>query len=128
MEHEQAFVLAFVVPEKRVRYAEFLSNPKRRVEITWRFNHFFDFMPELAERVPRKSDLVALLRKRGAGDVVHVIGGKDALDGRGLPLKEAIEKAMTDPNGVVISCIPGRLALLMREFPPGDVFVLSCDP
>lgn len=124
-EHEQAFVSVFVVAEKRARYAEFLPKPKRRVEVTKRFSHFFDFVPELAGRVPRDSDLVALLRKRGTGDVVHVIGGKEGLDGKDLTLEDAIDRAMTDPNGVVISCIPGRLALLVQEFPPGDVFVLS---
>ena len=53
MEHEQAFVSVFVVPEKRGRYAELLGKPKRRAQITGRFCHFFDFVPELAKRVER---------------------------------------------------------------------------
>lgn len=128
MEHEQAFVSAFVVPEKQARYAEFLPKPKRRVEITNRFSHFFDFVPRLAKQVPRDSDLAAQLRKQGAGEVVHVIGGRDGLDGEDMPLVEAINEAMIDPSGVVISCIPGRLALYMQEFPPGDTFILSYKP
>lgn len=125
MEHEQAFVSAFVVPEKRARYLELLAKPKRRSEITNRFSHFFDFLPQLARQVPRNSDVAALLRKQGAGDIAHVIGGRDALDGKDMPLEEAIIKATIDPGGVVISCIPGRLALYMKEFPPGDTFILS---
>jgi len=128
MDHEQAFVSTFVVPEKRARYAEFLPKPKRRVEITNRFCHFFDFIPGLAKPVPRDSDLAAQLRKLGAGDVAHVIGGRNGFDGRDMPLEEAINEAMIDPSGVVISCIPGRLALYMQEFPPGDTFILSCNP
>jgi len=128
MEHEQAFVSVFVVPEKRARYAEFLAKPKRRSEITDRFCHFFDFVPKLATPVPRDSAFSALLCKRGAGDIAHVIGGKHGLDGRDLPLEEAINEAMTDPSGIVISCIPGRLALYMQEFPPGDTFILSYAP
>lgn len=128
MEHEQAFVSAFVVPEKRARYAEFLPKPKRRIEITRRFNHFFDFMPQRAKQVPRDSDLAAQLRKQGAGDIVHVIGGRHGFDGADIPLVEAINDAMIDPSGVVISCIPGRLALYMQEFPPGDTFILSYKP
>ncbi len=128
MDHEQAFVSAFVVPEKRPRYAEFLPKPKRRGEITNRFSHFFDFMPQLANQVPRESDLAAQLRKRGAGDIAHVIGGRDGFDGRDMPLAEAINEAMIDPSGVVVSCIPERLALYMQEFPPGDTFILSCKP
>lgn len=128
MEHEQAFVSTFVVPEKQARYAEFLPKPKRRAEITNRFSHFFDFMPEHAKQIPRDSDLAAQLRQQGAGDLVHVIGGRDGLDGSDMTLEEAINWAMMDPGGVVISCIPGQLALYMQEFPPGNTFILSYKP
>jgi hypothetical protein len=128
MNHEQAFVSVFVVREKRARYAEFLPKPKRRVTITNRFCHFFDFIPNLAKQIPRDSDLAGQLRKRGAGDIAHVIGGRHGLDGRDMPLEEAINEAMIDPSGVLISCIPGRLALYMQEFPPGDTFILSYKP
>ena len=130
MEHEQAFVSVFVVPEKRGRYAEFLPKPKRRVEVTRRFNHFFDFVPALARQIPRgtSAELAPLLRARGAGDTAHVIGGRDEIDGQDLPLEEAIDGALGDPSGVVVSCIPGRLALYVQEFPPGDTFILSHKP
>src|SRR5258708_31506574 len=117
MDHEDAFVSVFVVPEKRTRYSDFLRNPKRRAEILNRFCHFFDFVPEFATSVARDSDLASLLRKRGAGSTVHVIGGRDGLDGRDLPLEDAINEAMVDPSGGVLSCVPGRLALYMQEFP-----------
>lgn len=130
MEHEQAFISVFVVPEKRARYAELLLKPKRRVEITNRFGHFFDFVPALSKQVPRGTgaELALLLRARGAGETTHVIGGRDEIDGLDLPLVEAIDGALADPGGVVISCIPGRLALLIQEFPPGDTFILSYKP
>jgi len=128
MDHEEAFASVFVVPEKRARYLEFLRKPKRRAEILNRFCHFFDFVPELATPVDRGSDLAALLRKRGAGSTAHVIGGRSELDGKDMPLEDAIDGAMADPAGVVISCVPGRLALYMQEFPPGDTFILSSRP
>ena len=130
MDHEQAFVSAFVVPEKRARYSEFLPKPKQRVEITNRFCHFFDFIPKLATQIPRSmvSELAPILRARGAGDTAHVIGGRDEIDGQDLPLEQAINGALADPSGVVVSCIPGRLALFVQEFPPGDTFILSYKP
>ena len=130
MDHEQTFVSVFVVPEKRTRYAEFLPRPKRRGEITNRFNHFFDFVPTLAKQIPRgtASQLAPLLRARGAGDTAHVIGGRDEIDGHDLPLEQAIDEAFADPSGVVVSCVPGRLALYIQEFPPGDTFILSHKP
>jgi hypothetical protein len=123
MDHEEAFVSVFVVPEKRQRYLDLLRKPKRRVEITRRFSHLFDFVPELATPIPRNSDLVSLVRNRGAGPSAHIIGG-DA-DGKDMPLVDALHEAMKDPSGVIISCVPGRVALLMQEFPPGDTFILS---
>jgi hypothetical protein len=125
--HEQAFVSSFVIPEKRARYAEFLANSKRRDEVLNRFNHFFDFVPELATQVPRTSpdQLAALLRKRGAPAHAHLIGRPAELDGCELPLVEAIDRAFSDGWGTVISCLPGRLALYLQEFPPGDAFILA---
>ncbi len=130
MNHEQAFILAFVLPEKRARYAEFLPKTKRRGEITNRFCRFFDFIPTLAKQIPRgvASELAPLLRARGAGDIAHVIGGRAEIDGQDLPLEQAIDGALADPSGVVVSCVPGRLALYIQEFPPGDTFILSYKP
>jgi hypothetical protein len=128
MDHEEAFVSVFVVPEKRARYLEFLRKPKRRWEMLNRLNHFFDFIPHLATPAVRNANLADELRRRGAGDTAYVIGGSDGFDGRELTLDEAVMEAMTACNGVVISCVPGRLALYLQEFPPGDAFVLSCTP
>ena len=124
--HEQAFVSSFVIPEKRVRYAEFLARPKRRGEIISRFNHFFDFVPELATQVPRGSaeELATLLRRHGAPKQAYLIGRPSELDGCELPLFEAVDCALNDGWGTVISCLPGRLALYLQEFPPGKVFIL----
>lgn len=123
--HEAAFIAAFVIPDKRSRYADFLPNPKRRGEILNRLNHFFDFIPECATQIPRasSSELAGVLRARGAGRLGYIIGGGP--DGCELPLEEAVESSLASGWGTIISCIPGRLALYLKEFPPGDVFILS---
>ena len=126
-DHESSLVSTFVIPEKRARYAEFLPKPKRRREIIWRLNSFFDFVPELATQVPRSSpeELGALLRKRDAPAKAYLIGSFTKFDGTELPLVEAIGVAYTDGWGCVVSCLPGRLALYLREFPPGDTYILA---
>jgi hypothetical protein len=128
--HEAAFVSVFVIPEKRARYAEFLPKPERRIEVTRRFNHFFDFVPELSNQIPRRtaSEMASVLQALGAGQTAHVIGGRDEIDGKDLPLEEAIDAALADVGGVVVSCVPGQLALYIQEFPPGDTFILSYKP
>jgi hypothetical protein len=123
--HEAAFVAAFVIPDKRSRYSEFLPKPKRRHEILGRFNHFFDFIPECATQILRGSAsvLAQVLRRQGAGRRGYVIGGdRDACE---LPLEEAIDSSLASPCGAIISCVPGRLALYLQEFPPGDTFILN---
>jgi len=124
--HEVAFVETFVVPDKRSRYLEFLPNPKRRAEILSRWNHFFDFIPERATQIPRTSasELAQVLRRRGAGRLAYVIGDSSS-DARELPLEDAIESALASGWGTVVSCVPGRLALYLQEFPPGDTFILN---
>jgi hypothetical protein len=69
--------------------------------------------------------LTILLRQRGAPASAHLIGGPSSLDGSELPLAEAVDHAFNDQGGVVVSCVPGRLALYFQEFPPGDVFILA---
>jgi hypothetical protein len=124
-DHEDAFSSSFVIPEKRARYAEFLRNPKRRPEALDRLNHFFDFVPRLATEIDRGGgrELGKRLRKLGAPDEAQIIGGGKA-DGKKLPLEDAIDTGMSEGWGVVISCIPGRLALYVKEFPRGDTFIL----
>jgi len=123
--HEASLVAAFVVPDKRARYLEFLPKPKRRGEILNRWNHFFDFIPGLATPIPRASaaELAQALRQRGAGRLGYVMGA-GLSDGQEFPLEEAIERALASGWGSVVSCIPGQLALYLQEFPPGDAFIL----
>jgi hypothetical protein len=45
-----------------------------------------------------------------------------------MPLEEAIDGALADPSGVVVSCIPGRLALTHSGVSTGDTFILSYKP
>jgi hypothetical protein len=124
--HEATFVAAFVVPDKRSRYLEFLPKPKRRGEILNRWNHFFDFIPDRSTQIPRASasELAHALRQQGAGRLGYVIGDSSS-DGQELPLEDAIESALDSGWGAVVSCIPGRLALYLQEFPPGDAFILN---
>lgn len=125
--HEAGLVNAFVVPERQERTLQFLANPKKRSEILNRLCHKFDFRDKYATRIERQvaEPLADLLRSHGAGDRAYVIGAAGDIDGSELPLLEAIDGALAGPCGALVSCIPGRLALLVQEFPPGEIFLLS---
>jgi hypothetical protein len=105
------------------------ANPKKRGEILNRLSHRFDFRDKLAARIERQASgpLADLRRARGAGDRVFIIGGGQDVDGSERPLRDAIDLALASLGGIFAPCIPRRLALLIQEFPPGEIFLLCRD-
>jgi hypothetical protein len=118
-EQEAAFVKAFIVKDRQERYLQFLASPKRRREILDRFNHVLDFDPKFAALVPKEfraaDKLTQLLRKRGATEHCHVMAASLAIDGRDLPLQEALSEVIAHDFGSVLCCLPGRLAFHKAE-------------
>jgi hypothetical protein len=117
--NEEAFVNAFIVREKRSRYLQFLASSKRRREILDRLNHTLDYDPALATRLPsehQSADAVErLLKQKGAGATCHLIADSHNVDGQDLPLKEALTQAVTHDFGLIVCCVPGRLAFYKAE-------------
>src|SRR5260221_7594345 len=94
-EIEARVVRAFVAPERKERYLEGLSNPKRRSKILDRLNHHIDDidsryrMPLPPER-HSPAAVEELLRSRGAPSVCYVMSSWSRLDGREMQLGEAL--------------------------------------
>jgi hypothetical protein len=128
MSDEEAFVRAFIVPDKQERYLSFLSSPKRRREILGRFDHQLDYDAAFATPIPvgeqSAPDIAKLLTKRGAPAMCHLISSDSALDGRDLPLSDALDQVVGSDFGTIISCIPGRLAYYEAE-DAGERYILS---
>ncbi len=128
MDHEAAFVKAFITSEKRARIIQYLSNPKRRKEILHRMSHDLPYMPEFATDVPGEQDfpgaLEKLLRAKGAGPTCHLIAEGLKADGKELPLGEALTLICMHEFGAILSCLPGRLAYYKPEA-PGHGFILE---
>jgi hypothetical protein len=121
MGHEEAFVKGFITSEKQARWAQFLSNSKRRKEILNQLNHNLPYIPTLGIEVPGKQDFPAeierLLKAKGAGPICHVIVDGLKIDGKELPLAQALNELCMHEFGGVLSCIPGRLAYYKPESP-----------
>jgi hypothetical protein len=117
--HEEAFVRAFIIPQKRARYLSQLASAKRRSLFLERLNHSLDYDPALAERVPSNhqdaATIEVMLRRRGAPDVCHVISSLHEWDGREMPLRAALDLIIGNCIGTVVSCVPGRLAYYESE-------------
>ncbi|HJW08957.1 MAG TPA: hypothetical protein VJ483_04935 [Holophagaceae bacterium] len=127
MEHEAAFVKAFIVPAKRARYAQFLAIPKRRPEVLERFNRELAYLPALATEVPGDQDfpeaLETLLMSKGAGSRCHVMVDGLKIDGHELPLRDALRAIFMHRGGAVLSCVPGRLAYYKPEAPAAGILL-----
>ena len=117
--HEEAFVRAFIVPDKQARYLDQLASRKRRDLFLNRLNHALDYDPAFAIHVAPSqqtaTSIGALLRKRGAPDTCHIISSLAKWDGRDLPLHEALDLVVGQCIGTVICCVPGRLAYYESE-------------
>ncbi|HYH63300.1 MAG TPA: hypothetical protein VD866_01235 [Urbifossiella sp.] len=113
--HEEAVVRAFVVSARRGRWLEALTDPARRSRFLDRLNHCPDLDPRFVTTVPSGAEVVGLLRSRGAPATCHVLSAADELDGRELPLEQAVAEAEKAGWGTIVSCLPGRLAYYYDE-------------
>ena len=111
--HEQEFVRSFIQKERRERCSYLLSDPSRRRKFTAELAHFKWLDERFATSVPASMahtsmEFVSLLKQNGAGSVVWVISEDHSIDGRALPLQEAIDSIWGGQMGTVVSCVLPR--------------------
>ena len=116
-EQEQAFVRAFVHPDRRERYLQLLTNPKRRDKVLGLMYHALDIISAqpVASRDNHPEPLERLLRQKGAGGTCYLISPEAELDQREMPLREALDMLITEDGVAVACCVPGRLAYYKAE-------------
>lgn len=112
---EEATIRAFVVAAKRERLLALLANTKRRAEACETLNHFADWDARYTVPVDASADVLALLRKFGAPPVCHVVSDSPELDGRDMPLSEAVRACEDWSFASVLCCVPGGLAFYFDE-------------
>jgi hypothetical protein len=126
-DHESFFVSAFVIAKKRQRYLTLLGNPKHRAKILGRLSGGHDIDYSLAQPVPiacGTESLTGVLKGMGAGPTCYVIADASEMDGKTLPLGDALWKTSVHGFGVVLSCLPGRLCFYKPESPTSG-FILE---
>lgn len=110
---EEATIRAFIVPHRRPRYLEQMADPERRRRFLNRLNHCRDLDPRFA--TPASDVSASDLAERGAPKRCRLISAAAELDGREMPLAEAIEEVQSHGWGTIICCLPGRLAWFRDE-------------
>ena len=115
-------VNTFVVPQKRARYAGFVSSPKTRPKFLRALDYFSDFVParvvQLSGETRTAEGLLAELRCRGAPEECYVISVYDEVDGTTRPLAETVRDVYGSLlEGTIICCVPRQLAYYEGERP-----------
>lgn len=132
MNHEHEFVRAFIVESKRARYLAKLASPTKRRSFLSRLHHNLDLAPKVAQQVPPGDQTASLieekLRRLGAPAQCHAIATGSDMDGRDLPLHEALSSVVGMGNGVILSCIPGVLAYYESEEKNGRYILFRATP
>jgi hypothetical protein len=122
-EHEEKPIEAFIVREKRQGYKSLLGNPKKRRAILDCLNHCHDLDERYVTWLPSNAAVEQLLRQEGSPDEVYVISDTKSVDGKTLPLDEAIFQSSAGNWGTIISCIPGQLAYYYDEAGDGQALL-----
>lgn len=118
-DHERGF-LAFLVEPNRRRMETLLElGEKRRSDFRSLLHHAVRLDPRYSQHLKggdaSPGPVEAMLRKRGAPSTCYLLAADGDLDGRELPLDEALDAIIGMSNGAFVSCIPGRLGFYEYE-------------
>lgn len=118
-DHERGF-LEFLDPPTNRRVATLLATgAKRRKEVRALLDHAVRLDPRFARHLTGREALAGavetLLRERDAPPSCYVLAADGRLDGREMPLTEALAAVIGRGNGAFLSCVPGRLGFYEYE-------------
>jgi hypothetical protein len=114
-QHEEATIQAFMAPPRRARWLAGLATPKTRAKFLDRLNHCRDFDERYCTPLASNANVVSVLTARGAPATCHAVSDSRDIDGREMPLAEAVTAAELAGWGTILCCVPGRLAYFYGE-------------
>jgi hypothetical protein len=113
LDHETAFVRAFIRSERQKTFLRQLANPKWRRPFLDRLNHRFlkDLDPAYVTQACNYTSRVLAHPELSC----HIIADEAEYDGRTVTVNEAFDLLHRAYFGIIISFIPGRLAYYRDE-------------
>lgn len=116
---ELLFISIFLRKEKRDRWKDFLPSPKNRIKVVQTLDHFRDLDERYLSEIPKEEQtperLYRRLRDLGAPEQCHLISSARELDGKTLPLIEALQRIAEAGCGTMMICVPDRLGYFHDE-------------
>lgn len=118
-DHERGF-LAFLAEPTRRRMETLLQlGKKRRPDVRELLHHAVRLDPRFCQHLVGSDAFAgpveAMLRKRGAPSSCYVLAANSDLDGREVPLRQALDAITGMGDGAFVSCIAGRLGFYEYE-------------
>ena len=127
MHPEESSIRAFAAPDRTERYLTLLGSLRGRAKLRAALAHSFELDMRYASRVQSADAtplaIERLLRSLGAPETCHCLSESSELDGRELPLSQALTAVIGQGMGTLISCIPGALGYFEGE-DAGERYVL----
>lgn len=118
MDHETQLIKAFVLRGRKARLIDSLRDSKRRANEMRRLDHFQDLDPRYCVQVPpskQNSTMIASLSANsGATANGHILSANRLLDGRNMPLLEALDQIVGFGHGNTGFLHSGAIGILRR--------------
>lgn len=112
-DHERGFLSFLAEPTKRRMKTLLELGEKRRQDFRGLLHHSVRLDPRYCQHLTGReafsAPIEAILRKHCAPSTCYVLAAYSDLDGREMPLGEALDAIIGMGNGAFVSCIPGRL-------------------
>ncbi|SEN57276.1 hypothetical protein [Lihuaxuella thermophila] len=119
--YEEIIVKNFFINRIRDRILYELSSPKRRIHALNRLCHNYKdtldekYLIEVPKPNSNYAEIVSLLKKYGAGNFCYAISFNKDIDGKHLPLSDALKKAVGYGLPSLLICIPDELGYFESE-------------
>ena len=114
LDAEELTLRRFVIADRRDRLASVVRTKKRYSEIMASLSHGNPWDDRWRRELPVRDHHTAaverILRAHGAPEICHVLGGSGDVDGKQLPLHDALAQVVGSRIGALVICIPGQLA------------------
>ena len=128
-DHERGFIAFLAEPTKRRMETLLELGEKRRSDVRGLLHHAVRldarYHQHLTGSDALSSSVEALLGKRGAPSTCYVLAAAGNLDGREMPLAEALTSIIGMGDGAFVSCIPGRLGFYEYESPKSSYLLFK---
>lgn len=133
-DYETKIVKAFFYRNRQERSLFELFSEKKRRNFRFKLSCYYnfidkDYMIEVPKPNSDYKEIMKLLKSYGAPEMSYSISLCDKIDGKHLPLEDAIKVAVGYGMGTIVSCIPEKLAYLEGEqgFGPPPRYILFKD-